>query len=56
MAIDLFNGIMHHLNILNVLNVSNNDEKAKSQGVNSSLICMKSRFGIKFTSIATPMK
>ena len=25
MAIDLYEGIMHHLNALNVLNVSNND-------------------------------
>ena len=25
MAIDLYEGIMHHLNVLNVLNVSNND-------------------------------
>ena len=24
MAIDLYEGIMHHLNVLNVLNVSNN--------------------------------
>ena len=27
MAIDLYEGIMHHLNVLNVLNVSNNDGK-----------------------------
>ena len=27
MAIDLFEGIMHHLNVLNVSNVSNNDRK-----------------------------
>ena len=26
-AIDLYEGIMHHLNVLNVLNVSNNDGK-----------------------------
>ena len=25
MAIDLYESIMHHLNVLNVLNVSNND-------------------------------
>ena len=25
MAIDLYEGIVHHLNVLNVLNVSNND-------------------------------
>ena len=25
MAIDFYEGIMHHLNVLNVLNVSNND-------------------------------
>ena len=31
MAIDLYEGIMHHLNVLNVLNVSNND-RVKSQG------------------------
>ena len=27
MAIDLYAGIMYHLNVLNVLNVSNNDWK-----------------------------
>ena len=27
MAIDLYEGIMHRLNVLNVLNVSNNDGK-----------------------------
>ena len=27
MAIDLYEGIMYHLNALNVLNVSNNDGK-----------------------------
>ena len=27
MDIDLYEGIMHHLNVLNVLNVSNNDGK-----------------------------
>ena len=27
MAIDLYEGIMHHLNVLNVSNVSNNDGK-----------------------------
>ena len=27
MAIDLYEGIMHHLNVLNVLNVSNKDGK-----------------------------
>ena len=27
MAIDLYEGIMHHLNALNVSNVSNNDGK-----------------------------
>ena len=25
MAIDLYEGIVHHMNVLNVLNVSNND-------------------------------
>ena len=44
MAIDLYNGITHHLNVLNVSNVSYNDEKVKSQGVNPSLICMKISF------------
>ena len=31
MAIDLYEGIIHHLNVLNVLSVSNNDS-IKSQG------------------------
>ena len=26
MAVDLYEGIMHHLNVLTVLNVSNNNE------------------------------
>ena len=45
MAIDLYEGIMHHLNLLNVSNVSNNDGvSVKSQSVNPSLICMEIAF------------
>ena len=45
MAIDLYEGIMHHLNVLNVLNVSNNDGvQHLKEHVNPSLICMKISF------------
>ena len=56
MAIDFYEGIMDNLNVLSLLNMSNNDGMGNLQGVNPSLICMKSSFGIIFVSIATPMK
>ena len=42
MVIDLYEGIMHRLNVLNVLNVSNNDGVWNLKvHVNPSLISMK---------------
>ena len=45
MAIDLYEAIMHHLNVMNVLDVSNNDGVCNLKvHVNPSLICMKILF------------
>ena len=53
MAIVLYEGIMYHSN---VSNVSNNDGKWNLKVYILVSYAWKSRFGIIFASIATPMK
>ena len=56
MAIDLYGGIMRHLNELNVLNMSDNDGKWNLEVKILVVYAWKSRLGIIVADIATPMK